>query len=85
MRTSYKRMSRMIGFHVRILTKGFIKMLWGAVMATAIGFAIYGYTIVPSEGGYAAVNDFLLSTVTLAIALIGMYVMGGNGKKGAKK
>ena len=75
----------MIGYHVRILAKGFIKMLWGTMTAVTIAFAVYGFTIVPTEGGYAAVSDFLVSKVALIIALGCMYLMGGNGNKGAKK
>jgi dolichol kinase len=85
MKTSFKRMPRTIGYHFQILTKGFIKMLWGTITAALIGFAIYGYVMVPSEGGYAAVSDFLVSTLIMCVAVGGMYLMGGNGNKGAKK
>ena len=85
MKTSFKRMSRTIGNHFGILTKGLIKMLWGTITALLIGFAIYGYVQVSTESGYAAVSDFLVATLTMCVALGGMYLMGGNGKKGAKK
>lgn len=85
MKTSFKKMSRTVGNHFHILTKGCIKMLWGTTTAVMIATAVYGYTVVPTEGGYAAVRDFLLSTLFLIIALGCMYLMGGNSKKGAKK
>lgn len=60
-------------------------MLWGTTTAVMIATAVYGYTVVPTEGGYAAVCDFLVATLTMIVALACMYLMGGNRKKGAKK
>ena len=74
-----------IAFHARVLGKGFIRMLVGAMTAGCIGLAVYGFTAIPSEGGYTAVVDFLFSVIFLAIAFIGVYVMGGNPKKGGRK
>lgn len=85
MKTSFKRMSRVIGYHFQILAKGFIKMLWGTMTAVAIGSAVYGFMMVPTEGGYVAVSDFLVSTLTMIVALGCMYIMGGKCKKEAKK
>ena len=85
MKTSFKRISRTIGHHFRILTKGCIKVLWGTTTAVMIAVAVYGYKIVPTEGGYAAVCDFLVATLTMVVALACMYLIGGNCKKGAKK
>ena len=85
MKISFKRMSRTIGYHFRILAKGFIKVLWGTTTAVLIAVAVYGYMMVPTEGGYAAVCDFLVATLTMIVALACMYLMGGNRKKGAKK
>ena len=85
MKNSFKRMSRMIGYHFQILAKGFIKMLWGTMTAVAITCAVYGFMMIPTEGGYAAVSDFLVSTITMIVAFGCMYIMGGNCKKEAKK
>lgn len=85
MMINFKKMSRQIGYHGQILFKGFIKMLYGAAMAGLIALAIYGYAMIPAEGGYAAVSDFLVCTCLVCIAVGGIYLMGGSGKKEAKK
>ena len=85
MNINFKKMSRQVGFHSGILFKGFIKMLCGAVLTALIAVGSYGLFLVPAEGGYAAVCDFLVSICTLCVALGGVYLMGGTGKKGAKK
>lgn len=85
MKIDLKKMSRAIVFHTQILLKGFVKMLCGALMTAMIAVGIYGFFNIPTEGGYAAVSDFLVSTCLVIIAVGGMYLMGGRGKKGAKK
>ena len=60
-------------------------MLVGAMTAGFIGLAGYGFMAIPSEGGYAAVADFVLAVFFLVIAVVGVYIMGGNQKKGGKK
>ena len=71
-------------YHGQILCKGFARTLYGASVAGLMGLAVYGFVMVPTEGGYIAVCDFIGAIATMIIALAGMYVMGGN-KKGAKK
>lgn len=78
-------MMNAIAFHARVLGKGFVRMLIGAMTAGFIGLAGYGFMAIPSEGGYAAVVDFLFSVIFLVIAFVGIYVMGGNPKKGGRK
>jgi hypothetical protein len=85
MKSYFKKMSRKCGFHGMILLKGFIKMLWGTVLTAMIAGSVYGFLAIPSEGGYAAVGDFLISVSIVGVAFIGIYLMGGNGGKGAKK
>lgn len=85
MNINFKKMSRQIGFHSKILVKGFIKMLCGGILTALIALGSYGLLMIPTEDGYVAVCDFLVSTCTLCVALGGMYLMGGTGKKGAKK
>ena len=74
-----------IAYHARVLGTGFVRMLVGAITAGFIAAAVYGFAIVPKEGGYAAVGDFLLSIFCLVVAFAGVYIMGGSKKKGAKK
>ena len=85
MKINFKKMARQIGFHGMILFKGFIKMLCGAILTAVIVAGIYGFIAVSTEGGYAAVGNFLVSTSIVCVALGGMYLMGGTSKKGAKK
>ena len=74
-----------IAYHARILGKGFVRMLIGAATAGFIATSVYAFTVIPKEGGYAAVGDFLLAITCLVIAFCGVYIMGGSKKKGAKK
>ena len=85
MKKDVKKTAQRIGFHVKILLKGCFKMLYGAVMAGVLASGVYGFVLIPSEGGYAAVGDFLVASCLVCIALAGTYIMGGTGKKGAKK
>lgn len=74
-----------IAYHARILGKGFARMLIGNLTAGFIAAAVFGFTMIPKEGGYAAVADFLVAVICLVIAVMGVYIMGGSKKKGAKK
>lgn len=85
MKKYYKKAIRLIAFHGGVLLKGFIKMLYGTTVAMLATVAIYGFAGVPSEGGYIAVSNFLLSTCTMLVALGGIYLMGINTVKESKK
>ena len=65
--------------------KGLVRSLWGTAVVGAVGLAVYGYTVIPGEGGYVAVAEFIVSSCILCIATAGMYIMGGNTKKEGKK
>lgn len=78
-------MMNVIKYHGMILFRGFVKMLVGTITAGLIAGAVYGFTMIPNEGGYAAVGDFLVAIIFLIVALCGVYLMGGSKKKGAKK
>ena len=70
-------------FHLRIIWRGFYRTVYGAVVASLIAMAIYGFVSVTTETGWTAVCDFIASCATLIVALSNMYLMGGR-KKGAK-
>lgn len=80
----FKSVARVIGWHFGVLVKGFVRMLFGTATAGLIGFAVWGFTMIPMEGGYSAVCDFMVAVATLLLAVYGMYVMGAT-KKGAKR
>lgn len=71
-------------FHIDILLSGLARTLYGALIAGLIGFAVYGFVLIKSEGGYAAVFDFIASCAILVVALANAYALGGK-KRGAKK
>ena len=76
---------RMIGFHGGILLRGFAKVMYGVITAMVATVAVYGFAQVSTLGGYAAVSSFLLSTCCTLAFLIGIYLMGIDTRKGAKR
>lgn len=71
-------------FHAAVLLRGILRTLYGSLIAAMIGFAVYGFIIIKTEGGYAAVFDFVASCAILVIALVNAYLLGGK-KRGAKR
>lgn len=68
-----------------MMGKGFVRSIWGTAVSASIGMAVYGYAMIPNEGGYVAVLEFMAATIFLGISLGCMYIMGGTEKKGGKK
>ena len=85
MKIDLKKMSQYIAYRSKILFRGFLKTLFGAFMTALMVAGCYGLFVVPKEGGYVAVGDFLASVCIINIAIGGMYFMGRPVKKGAKK
>lgn len=71
---------RVVGAYLKILWRGFVRMIVGTAVAGTMVLAIYGYAMIPTEGGYVAVCEFLIATMLMAIALMCMYAMGGKVK-----
>lgn len=69
-------------FHGRILLKGFARTVFGSAVAGLIGLSVYGFMIIPSEGGYVAVCEFIAAMATLVVGLTCMYAFGGKKKSG---
>lgn len=82
MRWSVKDAAVQIGHHGKILLRGFMKMLYGTAVAGLMGLAAYGFVMIPKEGGYVAVCDFIGAVATMALAISCMYAFGGSRKKG---
>ena len=76
MKANFKEVLQVICFHGMILLRGFAKALYGTVTAALVAMAAYGLTEIPSEGGYAAVSDFISATACIVIALALMYSFG---------
>lgn len=85
MMINLKQLSKWVGFHGKILFKGFIRMLCGSATAALFAVGIYGLILIASGMGWEAVFAFLISIGNIFIALMTTYAMGGTGKKGAKR
>lgn len=81
---NFKRVLKQVKFHADIMLRGLARTLYGTLIAGLIAFAVYGFVLIKSEGGYAAVFDFIAACATLMVALANAYVLG-NKRRGAKK
>lgn len=72
---------RAAGHHAKVFWKGLLRTAVGAMTAGMMVLAVYGYAAIPSEGGYAAVGEFMVATMVLMMAIACMYAMGGRGKR----
>ena len=80
----FKKSMKQAKYHADIILRGLARTLYGTLIAGLIAFAIYGFVLIKSEGGYAAVFDFIAACATLVVALANAYVLG-NKRRGAKK
>ena len=85
MRLDVREFFECLGHHAGIFLKGCVRTAYGVAVAGLIGLAVYGFVMVPTEGGYIAVCDFVAAVASLVVALSAMYALGTNKKKGAKK
>lgn len=67
--------------HGKILLRGLVKTLYGTAVSGLAGLAVYGFVMIPSEGGYAAVCEFMVAALTLGMAMGAMYAFGGRKQK----
>ena len=81
----FKSVARTIGYHGKVMWKGFITMVYGAATAALVALAIYGFVMIATEEGWVAVCDFVGAAATSIVALISMYSQGAAMKKGAKR
>ena len=70
--------------HASVMARGLGRTLYGTAVAGLILIAVYGFVVIQTEEGYAAVFDFIASIATLIIALGNMYLLGSK-KRGGKK
>ena len=78
---SARAVAYQIVYHVKVLVRGLSKVLYGTAVAGLLGISAYGFTAIPTEGGYVAVCDFIASMATLIIALNGVYAFGARKKR----
>ena len=81
---NFGKVLKQVKFHAGVVARGLARTLYGTVVAGLIAVAIYGFILIKSEGGYAAVFDFIAACATLVVALANAYVLGSK-KRGAKK
>lgn len=81
----FKSLAKTILFHTKVLFKGFKRVVFGASTAGLIAFAVYGFYVIPSEGGWSAVCDFVTAIATMVVAMVSMYAIGAGYKRGAKR
>lgn len=62
------------------LCKGLYRSFCGTFTAALLALAVYGFVIVSTENGWAAVSDFILSVCMVALSVICIYEMGKGGK-----
>ncbi len=67
--------------HGKILLRGLAKTLYGTMVAGLVGLSVYGFVMIPSEGGYTAVCEFVVASITLGMAVGAMYAFGGRRRK----
>lgn len=80
---SFKSAVEFVSIHGKILLRGFIRMVFGALTAGLFALAVFGFVMVSSESGWTAVCDFIASTAMAVIAVTCVYIQGGKRKRGA--
>lgn len=62
------------------LCKGLYRSFCGTLTTALLVLAVYGFIMVPTEGGWAAVACFVISAIALAMFCVCTYGMGKGGK-----
>lgn len=83
-KVNFNKVLGQVKFHSSIVLKGFIRTVYGALVAGLLAVAVYGFISINGEAGYVAVGDFVASTATLVVAMFNVYCMGMK-KRGGKK
>lgn len=71
-------------FHARILWRGFLRTVYGALIAGLIAMAIYGFVSASKESRWDAIFDYIVSAVLLIEAIGNMHFIG-RMKKGSAR
>ena len=73
-----------VKFHARILWRGFLRTVYGAMIAGLIAMASYWFVSARNEAGWEEVFDYIVSAVLFIEALGNMYFMGRRKNGGTK-
>lgn len=79
-----KEIFRTISACAKVFVRGAIRTAYGAATAGLAGLAVYGFLMISGESGWTAVCEFIVATCTMAVALISMYAMGADRKRGSR-
>ena len=83
-KVNFAKVLKQAKFHADVLLRGLARTLYGTLIAGLIAKAIYGFILIKSEGGYAAVFDFVAASAVLILALANAYLLGSK-RRGGKK
>lgn len=83
-KVNFKKVLKQVKAHADIMLRGLARTLYGALIAGLIAFAVYGFVLIQTENGYAAVFDFIAACAMLILALANAYMLG-NKRRGGKK
>lgn len=81
---NFQKFTKLAKFHLGILLRGIGRTIYGALITGLIALSAYGFILIKTEDGYAAVFDFIAAIATLTVALANAYFLGSN-RKGGKK
>ena len=65
-----------IVYNAKILVRGLVRVIWGSLNAWLVGLAIYGFVVIPNEGGYIAVCEFIGAVCLVLVAFCSIYLLG---------
>lgn len=75
-----------IKYQAKVIFRGLVRMVWGTVTAGLVCLAVYAFIVIPNEGGYAAVGDFIVAVMCLLLVSVSVYVQGvGSFKKAGSR
>ena len=72
-------------FHLRVMWRGFCKIVYGSAVAVLIAMAIYEFISVSKVTGWIAIFKFFVACALLVEGLGQMYFTGRNKKSGSGK
>ena len=72
----FKSATNAIWYHTKVLFRGLKRVVYGAATAGLFGLAGYGFAMIPSEGGYIAVCEFLAAIATMCVGMTCVYHQG---------
>lgn len=78
---SFQKAIGRIVYHCKILLRGLARTVYGTAVAGLVGLSVYGFMMIPTEGGYTAVCEFVVASLTFGMACGAMYAFGGCRRK----